>query len=160
MSEQARKAALDAEARTVPIAEPLAEKIARLEAYNARLKARAEDAERAFADLLTRQHHEGRPEQRSTHDVLAAQETTLEAILAELRRANSAAREGAVSSILIEDNPTKDRVVRVTTKHYSGSVLDVDEALEIHAHAHREAERRALDGWAETVDGLAEAKSA
>lgn len=82
-------------------------------------------------------------------------EMRLEEILAELKRSNSVAREGAVSSIQIEDHPTKDRLVRVTTKQYTGSVLDVEEALERHAFAHVEAERRALAGWAETVNGVA-----
>lgn len=78
----------------------------------------------------------------------------LQAILEELRRINNSPREGAVSSVLIEDNPTKDRIVRVTSKVYAGSPLPVEEAIESHARAHRLAEQHALDGWRETVEAL------
>lgn len=86
---------------------------------------------------------------------------SVEAILTELKRSNSAAREGAVSSVAIEDmakGPPK-----ITTKLYLGSPLiheDVDEALDAHGYAHREAERRALAGWVETVDALQNGSSA
>jgi hypothetical protein len=86
------------------------------------------------------------------HDQTVAQ--LLVEILTELRRANSTTREGAVSSVLIEDNPTKDRIVRISTKTYAGSVVDADEALRVHGYLHRRAEELALNGWRETVDAL------
>lgn len=91
------------------------------------------------------------PVQRTEHDIQLTQQALLEDILRELQRANSTAREGAVSSILIEDNPTKDRAVRVTSKVYAGSALPVEEAIEAHGRAHRLAEQQALNGWAETL---------
>jgi hypothetical protein len=97
--------------------------------------------------------------QWSTREVLVGIACTLEEILAELRHSSSVDRTGAVSSLQIEDNPTKDRVVRVTSKSYTGSVLPVEEALEAHGRAHREAEARARDGWAETLAAVAEAKN-
>ncbi len=83
---------------------------------------------------------------------LAAIATLLEEILMELRRGNSVERTGAVSSVQIEDRPTKDLAVRCTSKVYAGSPLPVDEALEDHARLHREAERRAMDGWSQTLE--------
>ena len=70
----------------------------------------------------------------------------------QLQRMNSTERTGSVSSVHIEDNPTKDLRVRVSSKTYTGSVLPVDEALEDHARLHREAEERAMRGWAETAE--------
>ncbi len=94
------------------------------------------------------------PQERNTHEVLAEVADTLIQILAELRRANSADRTGAVSSVQIEDNPSKDLKVRVTTKQYTGSVLDVDEAIHAHGRVHQLADQHALNGWAETVAAL------
>jgi hypothetical protein len=57
-----------------------------------------------------------------------------------------------VSSISFEDmakGPPK-----VVSKMYAGSPIsrhEIDEALDAHAYAHREAERRQMEGWAETV---------
>ena len=95
--------------------------------------------------------------QRALHEVLEAQCQMLAEMLIELRRSNSVAREGAISSVAIEDmakGPPK-----ITTKMYQGSPLsgeDVDMALAWHGYAHAEAERRALDGWKQTVDELHE----
>ncbi len=97
---------------------------------------------------------ESQTEERNTHDVLASMCGLLEEILAELKRGNSIERTGSVSSVEIEDYPTKDRPVRISTKHYAGSVLDVDEALERHGYAHRRAEELAMSGWQATVDML------
>jgi hypothetical protein len=94
------------------------------------------------------------PIQRSEYDLQVATLQLLEEILAELKRANAAERTGSVSSVQIEDYPTKDRPVRVTSKVYAGSPLPVDEALEDHAQLHREAEMRAMEGWSNTVDRL------
>jgi len=116
-------------------------------------QARALSAEKLLHDTLLKR--DPQPEARNSHDVLASIANTLVELLAEVKRGNSVAREGAVSSLLIEDNPTKDRIVRVTSKHYAGSVVDVDEALERHGYAHREAERLAMAGWATTVATVA-----
>ncbi len=96
---------------------------------------------------------------RAIHDMrcvfyAAAVETgtnqLLEEILAELRKSNSVAREGAVSSVAIEDmakGPPK-----ITTKRYTGSDLEIDLAIEDHARAHAEAERRWKEDWSLTLE--------
>lgn len=71
-----------------------------------------------------------------------------------LEHLNSAERTGAVSSMQIEGNPTKDLKVRISTKHYVGSPLtreEIDSNLEAHAYAHRRANEMAMNGWAETL---------
>lgn len=85
----------------------------------------------------------------------------LEDLLTEVRHLRSDLRERAmggegVSSLTIEDMSKGDP--KITSKTY-GLPLNIDEidgAIEAHAYAHREAARRSLDGWAETLDGLAE----
>ncbi len=97
---------------------------------------------------------DGHTAESATHEILASMCQLLEELLAELKRGNSIERTGSVSSVAIEDYPTKDRPVRISTKHYAGSVLDVDEALERHGYAHRRAEELAMSGWQATVDML------
>jgi hypothetical protein len=94
------------------------------------------------------------PVRRSEDNRLESVCQLLEELLAELKRGNAVERTGSVSSVQIEDYPTKDRPVRVTSKSYSGSPLPVDEAIEDHARLHREAEMRAAEGWSNTVDRL------
>lgn len=95
------------------------------------------------------------PEERSLAGILISMQMTLEEILGELKRGNSIERTGSVSSIEIQDNPTKDLKVRVNSKTYAGSALPVYEALRDHARLHREAEQAAMDGWAQTIERLA-----
>ena len=71
-----------------------------------------------------------------------------------LEHMNSTDRTGAVSSVQIEDWPTKDRPVRVTSKQYTGSPLPVDEALAEHGRLHRGASARAMADWEETLDAV------
>jgi hypothetical protein len=62
-----------------------------------------------------------------------------------------------VSSVEIADNPTKELKVRITTKHYVGSPLTremVDAMLDVHGYAHREANRRAMLGWEQALEGI------
>jgi hypothetical protein len=89
--------------------------------------------------------------QRSEDNRLESVCQLLEELLAEVKRGNAVERTGSVSSVQIEDFPTKDRPVRVTSKAYAGSPLPVDEALADHARLHREAEERAMNGWAVTL---------
>lgn len=51
---------------------------------------------------------------------------------------------------------------KITTKTYGEPLTraQIDAALEAHAYAHREAERRSMEGWRETVTSLEEAKHA
>lgn len=82
-------------------------------------------------------------------------EDTLHAILDALQAQVADRGTDRVSSISIEDmakGPPK-----IVSKFYAGSPLtreEVDEALDVHGYAHREAERRAMAGWAETVEAL------
>lgn len=90
--------------------------------------------------------------------VLAA---LLEELLAEAKRSNSTSREGAVSSIAIED--AAKGPPRIHTKHYQGSPLshaDLVQALDDHGFLVREAEQLALNGWAETGDALERVREA
>jgi hypothetical protein len=91
---------------------------------------------------------------RANSDLLMSACSLLEEILTELRHGNSSERTGAVSSLKVEGNPTRELKVRVTTHHYVGSPLTpetIGEQLDAHALAHREAERRAMNGWSETL---------
>lgn len=98
-------------------------------------------------------------EQWSDNEMLTDIAVTLVEILTELKRLNSTERTGAVSSVEIHDlAPTKDRPnpeVQVTTKLYAGSVPPVEEAIEAHARLKTLATARALDGWQQTVEMLA-----
>jgi len=87
-------------------------------------------------------------------DVLLRMQVTLEEVLAELRRGNAIERTGAMSSVEIADNPTKDLPVRVISKTYAGSPLPWVEALRDHARLHREAEAQAMNGWVQTLEAL------
>lgn len=111
---------------------------------------------RQLEQPLDREMHAGRvvPVQRSEHDLLVSLCGLVEELLMEVRRGNSLERTGSVSSVQIEDYPTKDRPVRVTSKVYAGSPLPVDEALADHARLHREAEERAMNGWFVTVGSV------
>ncbi len=85
----------------------------------------------------------------------------LEEILAELRKANSTAREGAVSSVEVKfsaatkDLPSKPAPV---IKAYAGSPVPVDEAIEAYGRALLLMERALIDGWERTVSQLDGAK--
>lgn len=60
-----------------------------------------------------------------------------------------------VSSVSFEDMQKGDP--KVVTKIYAGSPLtvdDVDQALAIHAYAHRRAAELAMAGWQSTVESL------
>lgn len=73
----------------------------------------------------------------------------------QLQRMNSIERTGAVSSVQIEDHPTKDRPVRITTKHYVGSPLTeetISEQLDAHGFAHRQAQDMAMNDWQLTAE--------
>jgi hypothetical protein len=75
-------------------------------------------------------------------------------IIAELRKANSAAREGAISSVEIrftaatKDLPSKPAPV---VKRYSGSEPEIEEAILDYARAVLLLEQAQMNGWAETV---------
>lgn len=120
------------------------------------------DAEIAKLEKLRDQAHDRRRiEVRSETSFETCILGLLDEVLTELKRSNSVAREGAVSSVAIEDmakGPPK-----ITSKAYSGSPLsreDVDAALEMHGYVHREAERRSLAGWAETIEAESEKRKA
>ncbi len=78
----------------------------------------------------------------------------LEEILAELRKANSAAREGAVSSVEVKfsaatkDLPSKPAPI---VKRYSGSEPEIEQAVLDYARAVLLLEQAQLNGWAYTV---------
>jgi hypothetical protein len=65
-----------------------------------------------------------------------------------------------VSSIGIEDMAKGDP--KITSKMYAGSFItreEVDQALDIHAYAHREAAKRATQQWADTLDMVSHARN-
>lgn len=87
-----------------------------------------------------------------THDLLSAILDKLDAI--DRRLADVVLAQG-VSSVQIED--AAKGPPRITTKQYRHDELSLGElanALTLHGFARREAERRMLDGWQETVDEL------
>lgn len=104
-------------------------------------------------DSLLRSYNEERA-RRTDGQRLISIEVTLEAILTEIKRANSAAREGAISSAAIESNSKGQNLM---VKAYVGSDLcaAVDDALEQYGRFFREAKLRAEAGWPETVVALA-----
>lgn len=106
-------------------------------------------------DSLLRSYIEERG-RRTDGQRLISIEMRLDDILLELRRANSVAREGAVSSVEIK--PLASGVLQPVVKIYAGSEAPVDEALEAYGRVVREAKVRAEAGWAETVDSLAAEK--
>jgi len=76
----------------------------------------------------------------------------LEEIIVLLQRANTTERIGAVSSVQIEDSAKGPP--RVTTKRYSGSEPEVEEAIEDHARAKQLANEAYLADWQMTIDQL------
>lgn len=82
----------------------------------------------------------------------------LEEILAEARRSNSSAREGAVSSVEIKFlAPTKDHPdgkPQPVIKTYAGSVPPVEEAIEAYGRAFLMSQQAAVEGWEQTLDVL------
>jgi hypothetical protein len=79
-------------------------------------------------------------------------------ILAEVKRGNSAAREGAVSSCEIKF--LANGTPQPTVKAYANSEVPVDAAIEAYGAAFRAAQAGQMTAWAETVDGLAKASAA
>ena len=108
--------------------------------------------------------------ERSQHDLLVSIQMELERQTALLHKLLSAFGElanmveelGAAdgerqASVWLEDRVKGPPMVG--TKSYTHSPLtrdQVNQHMDAHAHAHREAERRALEGWAATTDALAE----
>jgi hypothetical protein len=89
---------------------------------------------------------------RSEHDLQVAALQLLEELLAEVKRGNTAERTGAVSSVQIED--AAKGPPRLTTKRYSGSEPEVDEAIADHTRAKAAANERWLTDWQATVEAL------
>ena len=86
--------------------------------------------------------------QWSTRDLLVSLVCTLEELLAETKRGNSIERTGAVSSASIK---TSTRGHDCEVKAYVGSDVEaaVDAALDAYGRMVREANERAMNGWAE-----------
>jgi hypothetical protein len=73
--------------------------------------------------------------------------------------ASSTSGDERISSLTVED--MQKGPPKIISKSYDGRPLTralVDQHLEAHAYAHREAERRAMSAWAETVAALEAAR--
>ncbi len=84
----------------------------------------------------------------------------LRAILTELQTLNARGQGEGMSSLAIEDmakGPPK-----ITSKIYDAPLTrdEIDAALDAHGYAHRRAEQMAMDGWAETLAAVANARNA
>lgn len=93
-----------------------------------------------------------RYDQRPDHAVLVSIAHLQEEILAELKRANAVERTGAVSSV--EMKFLASGAPQPVLKAYAGSEVPVDEALEAYGRLVREANERAMHGWAQTAEAL------
>ncbi len=107
---------------------------------------------------------DGHTAESATHEILASMCQLLEELLAEMKRWNSVAREGAVSSVEIKFlAPTKDHPdgkPQPVVKTYAGSIPPVEEAIEAYGRAFLMAQQASIEGWEQTLDVLAAEKRA